>query len=52
MKHWRLTEILESKQQASPVSEVADAGVDVIERKPQTPTAVAEAAVQEEVAGA
>ena len=43
-KHWRVTEVLERKQQASPVSEVADAGVDVIERKPQPVAAVAAAA--------
>ncbi|HVA25605.1 MAG TPA: 30S ribosomal protein S17 [Chloroflexota bacterium] len=46
MKHWRVTEVLEHKQQASPVSEVADAGVDAIERKPQ-PVAAAPAAVTE-----
>jgi small subunit ribosomal protein S17 len=52
MKHWRVTEVLESKQQASPVSEVAQAGVDVPERKPQAPAATPEPAVEEEVAGA
>jgi small subunit ribosomal protein S17 len=43
MKHWRVTEVLESKQQASPVSEVANAGVGVIERQPK-PVAAAAAA--------
>ena len=60
MKHWRVIEVLERKQQASPVSEVADAGVDAIERKPQpvaaaaapeaaAPKAAAPEAVEEEV---
>ena len=53
MKHWRVTEVLERKQQASPVSEVAEAGVDVPERKQQAPAAeVAPEVVEEEVAGA
>ena len=53
MKHWRVTEVLESKQQASPVSEVASAGVDVIERQPKPVAAAAAApaaAGEEEVA--
>lgn len=46
LKHWRVQEVLERKQQALPVAEVAEAGVDVIERKPQ-PAAVAAAAPEE-----
>ena len=34
MKHWRVVEILESKQQASPVAEIAQAGADVLDPKP------------------
>ncbi|HLG73235.1 MAG TPA: 30S ribosomal protein S17 [Chloroflexota bacterium] len=34
MKHWRVVEVLERKIQAAPVSEVAEAGVDVLERRP------------------
>jgi small subunit ribosomal protein S17 len=33
-KHWRVVDILESKQQASPVSEIAQAGADVLDKKP------------------
>ena len=43
-KNWRLIEVLERKQQASPVSEIAQSGVDVIERKPQPVAAAPEAA--------
>ena len=65
LKHWRVVEVLETKQQAVAVSEVAEAGVDVLERKPQPVSAPpasepapqpdevaesAEAAVEEEVA--
>src|SRR5579864_5731896 len=35
LKHWRVIEVLETKQQPTAVSEVAEAGVDVPERKPQ-----------------
>ena len=39
MKHWRVTDVLERRVQAAPVSEVASAGVDVVERKHETPPA-------------
>jgi small subunit ribosomal protein S17 len=44
LKHWRVVEVLETKQQAVAVSEVAEAGVDVLERKPQPAPAPAAAA--------
>ena len=47
-KHWRVIEVLESKQQATAVSEVAEAGVDVLERKPQPSPAPAAAAPEAE----
>ena len=43
-KHWRVIEVLESKQQATAVADIADAGVDVPERKPQPAPAPAAAA--------
>jgi len=52
LKHWRVVEVLESKQQVSPVDEIAQAGVDVLERTEKPAQAVAAAAVEEEVAGA
>jgi small subunit ribosomal protein S17 len=59
LKTWRLLEVMERKQQAQPVEEIATAGVDVLERKPvaaaperESPAEAQEAAVVEEVTGA
>jgi small subunit ribosomal protein S17 len=48
MKHWRVVEVLESKLQASPVSEIAQVGADVLEPKPAEPAAAAASAAAAE----
>ena len=45
-KTWRLLEVLESKEQVAPVSEIAQAGADVLDRTPRA-AAVAESPVAE-----
>jgi len=59
LKTWRLLEVMERKQQAQPVEEIATAGVDVLERKPvaaalerESPAEAQEATAVEEVTGA
>ena len=52
LKHWRVVEVLESKEQVTKVADIAEAGVDVLERPEKPSKAEAEAVVEEEVAGA
>jgi small subunit ribosomal protein S17 len=46
-KTWRLLEVLESKQQVVPVADIAESGVDTVERTHQPAAATAAAATEE-----
>ena len=51
-KTWRLIEVLESKQQVVAVADIAEAGVDVLERTQKPAEAAAATALEEETEGA